>query len=62
MKTGDYAEYWGDGTIRVFDRNGILLSTSPVKPGPQLRTGENELTVKAAGSGNVVLTAITLGK
>ena len=62
MKTGDYAEYWGDGTIRVFDRNGILLSTSPVKPGPQLRTGENKLTVKAAGSGNVVLTAVTLGK
>jgi hypothetical protein len=62
MNTGDYAEYWGDGTIRVFDRNGILLSTSPVKPGPQLRTGENKVTVKAAGSGNVVLTAITLGK
>jgi hypothetical protein len=62
MTTGDYAEYWGDGTIRVFDPNGILLSTSPVKHGPQLRTGENELTVKAAGSGNVVLTAITLGK
>jgi hypothetical protein len=62
MKTGDYAEYWGDETIRVFDRNGIQLSTSNVKPGPQLRTGENKLTVKAAGSGNVVLTAITLGK
>jgi hypothetical protein len=62
MKTGDYAEYWGDGTIRVFDRNCILLSTSPVKPGPQLRTGENKLTLKAAGSGNVVLTAITQGK
>ena len=62
MKTGDYAEYWGDGTICVFDRNGILLLTSPVEPGPRLRTGENKLSVKAAGSGNVVLTAITLGK
>ncbi len=62
MKTGDYAEYWGDETIRVFDRNGILLSTSNIKPGPVLRTGENKLTVKAEGSGNVVLTVITLGK
>jgi hypothetical protein len=62
MKIGDYAEYWGDGVIRVFDRNGIQLSTSPVEPGPQLSTGENKLTLKAAGSGNVTLTVITLGK
>jgi hypothetical protein len=62
MKTGDYAEYWGDGAIRVFDRNGIPLSTSLIKPRPQLRTGENKLTVKAAGSGNAAITAITLGK
>jgi hypothetical protein len=62
MKTGDYAEYWGDETIRVFDRNGNVLSTFPVKPGPQLRKGENKLTLKAAGSGSVVFTAITLGK
>jgi hypothetical protein len=62
MNTGDYAEYWADGAIRVFNRNGILLSTSPVKPGPQLGTGENKLMVKTAGSGNAVLTAITLGK
>ena len=62
MKTGDYAEYWADGTIRVYDRNGITLSTFAVKPGLQLRAGENKLTVKAAGSGNAVLTAITLGK
>jgi hypothetical protein len=61
MKTGDYAEYWGDGTIRVFDRNGVTLSTVPVRPGPQLATGANKLTLKAAGSGNVVFTAITLG-
>jgi hypothetical protein len=29
---------------------------------PQLKTGENKLTLKAAGSGTVVLTTITLGK
>ena len=62
MKTEDYAEYWGDGTIRVFDPNGILLSTSPVKAGPQLQAGENKLTLKAEGSGTVVLTTIALGK
>lgn len=62
MKTGDYAEYWGNGTIRVFDRNGSLLSTSPVRPEPQLNPGENKVTLKAAGSGNVLFTAITLGK
>jgi len=62
MNTGDYAEYWGDGAVRVFDRNGVPLSTSPVKPVPQLRAGENQFTLKAAGSGTVVLTAITLGK
>jgi hypothetical protein len=61
MKIGDYAEYWGDGTIRVFDRNGVTLSTFPVGPGPQLATGENKLTLKAAGSGNVIFTSITLG-
>jgi len=62
MKTGDYAEYWGEGPIRVFDRNGVLLRTAPAKRAPMLRAGENRFVVKAAGSGNVVLTAITLGK
>ena len=61
MKTGDYAEYWADGKIRVFDRNGITLSTFPVASGPQLATGANKLTWNASGSGSVVLTAITLG-
>ena len=47
---------------RVFDRNGISISASPVGPGPQLKAGDNKLTVKAAsGPANVVLTAITLG-
>jgi hypothetical protein len=62
MNTGDYAEYWAGGTIRVFDRNGVLLLTSPVNSGPQLKTGENKLAVQAAGPGTMVFTAITLGK
>jgi hypothetical protein len=62
MKTGDYAEYWGDETIRVFNRNGIPLSTYTIEPAPQLREGENRISAKAVGSGTVVFTAITLGK
>jgi hypothetical protein len=60
MKTGDYAEYWADGSIRIFDHNGVTLSTLPAQAGPQLAAGDNKLSVKAMGSGSVVLTAITL--
>ena len=62
MKIGDYAEYWGEGPIRVFDRNGVLLRTVAANRAPMLRAGENKLTVKASSPGNVKLTAITLGK
>lgn len=61
MQTGDYAEYWGEEPIRIFDRNGVLLRTAPATHGPVLRAGENRLAVKAAGSGNVTLTSIELG-
>lgn len=62
MKTGDYAEYWGQGPIRIFDRNGVLLRTEPTNRAPALRAGENRLTVKASTPGSVKLTLITLGK
>ena len=62
MRTGDYAEYWGKGTIPVFDRNGVLLRTVPTNRAPVLRSGENRLVVKASEPGSVKLTAITLGK
>jgi hypothetical protein len=62
METGDYAEYWGEGPIRLFDRNGVLLRTVPANRAPVLRAGENTLAVKASGPGSVKLTAITLGK
>jgi hypothetical protein len=62
MKIGDYAEYWGDGPVRVFDRNGVLLRTVVANRAPMLRVGENKLSVKASSQGNVRLTAITLGK
>jgi hypothetical protein len=62
MKTGDYAEYWSDGPIRIFDRNGVLLRTAAANHGPLLTVGENSLMVKASGPGIVKLTAITVGK
>ena len=61
MTTGEYAEYWGDGPIRVFDTNGVLLRTVPANRGPQLNAGENRLQLSAAGPGTVKLTAITIG-
>lgn len=62
MTTGNYAEYWGDGPIRVFDANGVLLRSVPANQGPQLKAGENRLLLRAAGPGTVKLTAITTGK
>jgi hypothetical protein len=61
MRTGDYAEYWGDGVIRVFDRNGITLLTSAVAQNPQIETGDKRVRISSTGTGTVVLTSITLG-
>jgi hypothetical protein len=61
METGDYAEYWDPGPVRVFDRNGVLLRTVPATHAPMVRAGGNRLTVTASGPGSVKLTAITLG-
>jgi hypothetical protein len=61
MRTGDYAEYWGDGAIRVFDRNGKKLFTSAIAQNPQMGTGDNRVRVSSTGAGTVVLTSITLG-
>jgi hypothetical protein len=62
MKTGDYAEYWGEGPIRIFDQNGVLLRIAPENRAPVIRPGEGRLIVKALGPGTVKLTVITLGK
>ena len=62
MTTGNYAEYWSDGPIRVFDANGVLLRSVSANHGPQLKAGENRLLLRAAGPGTVKLTAITTGK
>jgi hypothetical protein len=62
METGDYAEYWGEGSIHVFDRNGVLLRVLHANRAPMLRAGDERVAVKASTPGNVKLTAITLAK
>jgi hypothetical protein len=61
MQAGDYAEYWGDGPIRIFNKNGFLLRTAHVNQTPTLTPGASQLAIKASGPGLVQLTAITLG-
>jgi hypothetical protein len=63
LRTGDYAEFWGEGPIRVFDRNGVLLKTlAPPGQVPQLAAGENRIALTAAGSAPAKLTLVTLGE
>jgi hypothetical protein len=60
--TNDYAEFWGSGSIRIFDRNGHERMRLPQPDHiPILRNGANAITLKAAGDADIRLTAITLG-
>jgi len=62
LKTGDYAEFWADGSLKVFDRNGTLLSSVDVQGAPlKLQPGENHLALRAATAAPAKLTCITLG-
>jgi hypothetical protein len=62
LKTGDYAEFQPDGPARVFDRNGVLLSSfRPEGEWPTLQAGANRVVLRAAGAGCVKFTAITVG-
>ena len=63
MQTGDYAEYWADSAVRIFDRNGGLLGSVPVPRAPRLAQGDNRIAVTAETPGaNWKLTVITLGR
>jgi hypothetical protein len=62
LRTGDYAEYWADGQIRVFDRNGVLRQIAPMKHSPSLAPGVNRLTIKAQGPSHATFTSITLNE
>jgi hypothetical protein len=61
LRPGDYAEYWGEGPLRIFDRNGVTLKTVAVPPA-DLHPGENRLTLESQSSGTAKLTVITLGE
>jgi hypothetical protein len=61
LHTGDYAEYWGEGDVRIYDHNNFLLRTVATPPGFMLQHGETSLQVQASGTGAVDLTVITLG-
>jgi hypothetical protein len=62
MKTGDYAEYWGEGPLRIFDHNGVLLKNAAVSQSPVANAGLNQLALKATGSGQAIFTAISLAR
>lgn len=59
MNTGDYAEFWADGPIRIFNQNGFLIRTAAADHEPTLNLGTNHLQIRAS-SGTVELTSISL--
>jgi hypothetical protein len=61
LRPGDYAEYWGEGPLRIFDRNGVTMKTVAAPPA-DLLPGENRLTLESKSSGTARLTVITLGE
>jgi len=62
LKTGDYAEFWADGPLRVFDRNGALLSSFNLDGDlPTLEAGANRIALRTGSTGSARLTLITVG-
>jgi len=62
LKTGDYAECWGPGPVRVFDRNGGLLATvNPSAAVGKVPAGRYEVRLTAARPGSAKLTMISVG-
>ncbi len=61
LKTGEYLESWGEGTARVFNRDGVQLSAIAMPDLPQLKAGDNTITLRGSGSATLKLTTILLG-
>jgi hypothetical protein len=62
LKTGDYAEFWAQGTLKVFDRSGTVLSSFEIQDvPPMLQPGENRITLRATTAVPAKLTCITTG-
>ena len=62
LVTGDYLEFWGEGPGRVFNRNGVQLSTVEMPNLPMLSTGENRISLSIDGATPVKLTTILMGE
>jgi len=67
LKTGDYAEYWGEGKVRLFDANGnaqgeVAPALAPGQTTPVLTAGASRVRLLGPASGAVKLTVITLGQ
>ncbi len=63
LKTGDYAEFEATGPVKIFDRNGTLLSSvNPVGGPPRLQPNENTIILKSASPAAARLTVITMGE
>jgi hypothetical protein len=62
LKTGDYLECWGEGPARVFNRNGVQLSTVEVPTLPMLSAGDNRISLSIDGTASARLTTILLGE
>lgn len=63
LKTGDYAEYWGEGPVRIFSANGVKLQTvDPVGKRPQIAAGSNRIELSGNSAGPMKLTLIMLGE
>jgi len=62
LKTGDYLEFWGEGPARVFNRDGVQLTTFAMPDLPQLKAGDNSIFLRGGGSASFKLTTILLGK
>jgi hypothetical protein len=62
LRTNDYAEFWGIGPIRIFDKDGNQKQSVPQPTHiPTIRDGENTIAVKGPASADVKLTTILLG-
>jgi len=62
LKTGDYAEFWAEGPLNIFNRNGRLLSSFEIRDAlPMLQPGENRVTLRAAAPAPAKLTCIATG-
>jgi hypothetical protein len=62
LHSGDYAEFWANDSVSIFDRNGVRLSTlKPSGAVPTLESGDGEILVRGLKPASVVLTTITAG-